>query len=591
MSHAQEAKQLCDEKTRPRKLVADLSLGGGGSREWRTRPLIVAALGLSIWLVGCGGASSSPNVVPTPPPPSPPPSVAYSIEANQAPVIPGMIDFAAYASVQSNPLLQGQTIYIAGANTGSEPLYIDTETGTGACSPTLDYTTLDSALTSTLLSNFILAPAKEGGTNDATPQCVFSQEQANASYLTYAQNTAYLPGEYIYQNGAYWQLQTGCGPTGYDDTCVTGTTAANFTGSGPVTDGTVQWVRIGANAPLQDGYCGSDYICGPAGSDCYSANGSQDIVITSATLGPCNLTQLYQSSPIPSELPIRNWFNQVIAGVINHYSGNSKVGYMRIGSPANGELSPDGLYTYILPNYGSSQDMARAQYLSWVNKFYAYVMSQNPTMMMEGDMHCVGIGGSFDCLLADQEAQLAYNYNYQLIATNGYRVADVLNLEGTGANPCPLPLVASSCNSGDWAYNFSRFSKNSAGQTMHHLLQTGAESTPMECPATIQPGSPGPLAQLPAGSIYCPGGFPGLLPFLVTLRTSGIGSPAQFVVVDYVELFVTGMCNGSAPTVGAADVLLALDPSYSTTTCAQPDYVPYGSAYNAAFQAYEGVSP
>jgi len=148
---------------------------------------LVLLLGLSIFLPACGGGSSSNTTNVTPPPPPPPaiPCADCSIEAIQAPLVPALSDYAAYISVQGNPLLSGQSALVAGATSALDPLYIDTETGTGACSPTLNYTVLDSVLTPTLLTNILLAPSAEGGTNTYTPECVFSQAQANASALPY----------------------------------------------------------------------------------------------------------------------------------------------------------------------------------------------------------------------------------------------------------------------------------------------------------------------------------------------------------------------------------------------------------------------
>src|SRR5271155_401304 len=240
-----------------------------------------------------------------------------SINAVQTPTTTGT-NGAAYLAVlaQKNMLLSGQTVIVGLGNSASGSLYLDTETGSEACVPTIDFTAVD-AVVATYPTNLLLAPATEGGTNTWTPPCVWSQAQADASYLPYAQNTAYLPGEYIFQSGHYWQLQVGCwSGTGYDNTCTTGGSPASFAGAGPVNDGAVVRVKVGNHAPLQDGYCGGSYQCGSLNSSCYAANGSSSIVINSASLGPCSLTQLYESEPIPSELPLRNWANQVIAAAI-----------------------------------------------------------------------------------------------------------------------------------------------------------------------------------------------------------------------------------------------------------------------------------
>ncbi len=405
----------------------------------------------------------------------------------------------------------------------------------------------------------------------------------DASYLAYSQNTAYLPGEYIFQAGNYWQIQAGCwSASGYDNTCTTGVFPASFTGAGPVSDGSVIWVKTGAHAPLQDGFCGANYACGAAGSDCYTANGGSAVVINGGSLGPCMVTQLYESEPVPSELPLRNWAWQVITAAIAHYNG--RVGYVRVGSPAGGELSPLGVGSGLWPNYGSSVGQQRAQYLSWVKKLDGFLASQGATMNLDTDLNCAG--SPSDCAYADQEAQLAHDYNFNMLGTNGYQVNDVLNLEGVGANNCVFPLgAASGCTSGDWAYNCARFTTNLAGHLMGCLLQTLTGTTVMDC----APGLTGPIAPLPVGSTYCAAGFPGLLPFLATLCRAGVGILAEKVCVQTLEIYTNGPSSGAAPTYPAGDVLLALDLSYLGTTYEIPAYAAYQMPYASAFAEFLGT--
>jgi len=514
-------------------------------------------------------------------PQSVPPGSAFPqrINAVQAPQPTG-VNSAAYLAVlgQKNMLLSGQTVVVGLGNSGGSALYLDTETGSGACAPAINFTTLD-AVVASYPTNLLLAPATEGGTNTWTPACVWSQAQADASYLPYAQHTPYLPGEYIFQAGNYWQLQAGCwSGAGFDNTCTTGASPASFTGSGPVTDGAVVWVKIGAHAPLQDGFCGPNYACGGSGANCYTANGSSPIVINGASLGPCTVTQLYESEPIPSELPLRNWAEQVIAAAIAHYNG--KVGYVRVGSPAGGELSPIGVSSGLWPNYGLTAGQQRAQYLSWVKDLDVFVASSSvgATMNLDTDLNCAA--SPADCAYADQEAQLAHDNNFTMMGTNGYQVNDVLNLEGLGTNNCAFPLVAASgCTSGDWAYNCGKFTTNAAGNPMGCLLQTLTGTTVIDCSA----GLTGPAAPLPAGSPYCAAGFPGLLPFLVSLCQTGVGSPGQRVCVQTLEIYTNGPDSGTAPAYPAGDILLTLDMTYTATANAVAAYAPYQLPYASAF--------
>lgn len=519
--------------------------------------------------IGAGGFAQSSSLAPFP-------QKIYAVQAPQ----PSGTNGVAYQAVlaQKNMLLSGQTVVVGLGNSGGSVLYLDTETGTGACSPSISFTSLDTVVNA-YPTNLLLAAATEGGTNSWTPACVWSQAQADTSYLPYAQNTAYLPGEYILQSGSYWQLQAGCwSGSGYDNTCITGGTAANFSGVGPVTDGSVVWVKIGAHAPLQDGFCGPNYQCGGAGGNCYTANGSNSILINGGSLGPCSLTELYESQPVPSELPLRNWASQVIAAAVAHYNG--KVGYVRVGSPAGGELSPLGINSGLWPNYGSSAGQQRAQYLSWVKKLDAYIASLGATMNLDTDMNCAG--SPADCAYADQEAQLAHDNNFDMLGTNGYQVNDVLNLLGQGSNNCTAPVnAASGCTSGDWAYNCGRFTTNAAGRPMGCLLQTLTGTTVIDC----APGLTGPMAALPAGSTYCIGGFPGLMPFLVQLCKTGVSSGNRVCVQNF-EVYTNGPNNGSAPTYPAGDILLTLDLNYSSTTNGVSAYAGYQLPYASAFAQF-----
>jgi len=554
-----EIQACCDDGQEDRKLPSVTRPAAGLN--------LALALLFMLTLVGWGSGQSLP----------PQPGFPQAINAVQAPQPTGT-NSGAYQAVlaQNNRLLSGQTVIVGLGNSASSALYLDRETGSGACAPTIDFTTLD-AVVASYPTNLLLAPATEGGTNTWTPACVWSQAQADASYLPYAQNTAYLPGEYIFQSGNYWQLQAGCwSGAGYDNTCTTGGSPASFAGTGPVSDGAVVWVKMGGHAPLQDGFCGGNYQCGAGTSSCYTANGSSGIVINAASLGPCNLVQLYESEPVPSELPLRNWAKQVIAAAISHYNG--KVGYVRVGSPAGGELSPLGVGSGLWPNYGSSPGQQRAQFLSWVKELDTFIASAGATMRLDTDLNCAG--NPTDCAYADQEAQLAHDDNFGMLGTNGYQVNDVLNLQGVGTNNCAFPLSAGAgCTSGDWAYNCSRFPTNAAGQPMGCLLQTLTGTTVIDCAA----GLTGPIAALPAGSTYCAGGFPGLLPFLVSLCRTGLSNPAQKVCVQTLEIYTNPPNSGAAPTYPAGDVLLALDMTYSTTTNAVPAYALYQLIYASAF--------
>jgi len=506
--------------------------------------------------------------------------------------LPSGTNSAAYSSVlsQNNIRLTGQTQLCGGGNSASSTCYFDTgdpTSNTGACTPSLSFSTFDSIVAAYSLTNLLLAPVTEGGTNSWTPVCVFSQAQANASYLPWAGSTQYLASDYIFQSGNYWQSQTICSNSTYDSTCVSGTSLPTCFASvtSPCSDGQIDWVDIGANAPMQHVSCSPSYTCGPpSGTNCFAAAGTVVFNLGNIPSG-CTTAELYEGEVITSELPFRNWFvNSVIPGVINQYNNYPGFGYLRVGCTAGGECDPIGIGAGLFPFYQSTSGCTtstckaqqKATYLSWVKILDLAIKAANPQMTLLHDINCPG----GDCTYADQEGYLAYSLNFNGISTNALDVNDVQNVLTTGSTPCAYPPVAASgCTTGDWLYLFATYSTNSAGQPFWHGLQTATGSTPQDCLA----GATGPLFSQPAGLTDCPNGFIGLLPFLNYLQFVGTGNPNTQIYVNNLEIYVNPPASGSAPTVAAGDVLLALDPSYLSTSGAQSAYFPYQARQAAAF--------
>jgi uncharacterized protein YeaC (DUF1315 family) len=365
--------------------------------------------------------------------------------------------------------------------------------------------------------------------------------------------------------------------------------AATLTGAGPVTDGPCTWTQStvggGAHAPTQDGYCGPSYPCGPsAGPNCYLANGSASIVININSLGPCTLTELYESQPIPTEPPIVAWQTAGI-NAMTHYNG--KLGYIRFGWEG-GEISLIGVNSGLWPNYGSTTNQQRAQALSGVKLYDQVIIANNFQMTVDFDLHSAG---SNDQTYSDQEAQLAHDLCGTAIGTNGVQVNDIVNLQ----NPANYPLVSTNIFSGDWPYNFSRFPTNACGQTMYHVHQTLTGSTPVDCAANIT----GPLAALPAGSTYCSAGFPGILPFLVSMCTTGLNGGSVHICDHIFEMYTTAPTNNPNSGIGnqawpAGDVLLALyAANYCGTNSAQcgtPNYTLSINSYQQAMALFLGLT-
>lgn len=525
-----------------------------------------------------------------------------TISAVDAPVLSNAPNYLYFHDLVKNgtnpPLTAQEPVVSAGTQTGAtncKATDLDCETGTAACTPSISFSALDNIIAA-YKTNLIFQPGAEGNVSSVAPLCVFSQAQANAAALTWKAHTLYLPSWYINVNGTYWQLQVGCySGSGNNNSCTTGATEplSCFSGSGPCTDGTVSWVKVGTvgtKAPLQDGFCSPVHTCAVSGSgysSCYQAlmaNGQQWAVINANNTGPCTPGQLHVAQLIPYELPFTNWVNQVIAAFVAHYNGSAgaNLGYVRFGFQG-GEFGFSGFAVHWpYTNYavgGSAQ--VRAQLLSWVYSYDSTIMGNSPVFHVVSDMNCVG--NPEDCTYADQEAQIAVNTGMWGIGNADYQVSDVNNLlqltpPGT---QCSFPLVPSNCTGGDWAYNCWHFSQ------MHCYLQTLLDgSTPATCIPFGNPPVPvpGPLAPL-LNSQYCPAGTQGLLPFLTNLRTTGVDGGAVKITVDIFESH-TGVstATGTYPDIPANDTLLALSPNYASTMGAVSEYamfyeVPYKQAF------------
>jgi hypothetical protein len=512
-------------------------------------------------------------------------------------------NFAAWQSLVATPnsLLTYQMPQLnVGDTTGSNTYAFDQETGTGACSPVYNWTAND-ALIAAYPTIHKIQPAAEGNSSTATAACAYSQAQANASALTYAPGYEWLPGEYISFNGNFWQIQTGCLNTGgstYTNTCLGGTTLASFcmitntgnTGASCADTGSLfNWINVGTNAPPLDGWCGNGHTCGGLNSTTTGII----VNINNYVSQGATLAQLYDSQPIPWELPYRNWAFPVMAAYIAHYNSSpylSNLAAFRLGWPMGGEIGGIGGTIWPYSNYSiGGYNQLEGQYMSMVAKLYQFLAAQNPAMMIFGDINSAAFGGgqSYAASYADQEAILANANGFAAIGNQDYNDQDILNITGaTGyTTKCTYPpTAASGCSQGDWFYNFYEF------PNMLHQLQFLTGSTALSCtPNTIGGGGgtavEGGLAAVVSGT-NCTAGSVGLLPFLVGLRTAGVGGIVE-TVNDYESVF-TATAGGSSQTSPASDVLLTLYSNYTSTLGAISAYFTEQPAYQQAWAQFLG---
>ena len=544
------------------------------------------------------------------------------ITAVHAPVRTTDANHNAYESILSsslNSLLSSQAPLInMGQTVSADDWSVDSENQSPnfgnnpnvACSPTFNNWAYLDALPlggteggdsyTAYKTNFILVPAGEGNTSNATPECVWSQQQADAAALPWTAGFTYLAGWYINVNGTFWQIQSGCYTSGKTTNACTArnTTepACLFTNDSTCTDGvapnTFKWVNIGAHGKLQDGYCGLNHSCTYNGVACNTNN--PGAVYNAASLGTCNLNQLYQSQPIPWELPYWYWGQQVIAGFIAHYNSSpalSNIGYIRVGWPMGGELGGLGLTTWPYGNSAGGSQLLY-QYEDMVNVLDAFIVAQKPAMHTMSDINCgadVGTGVTA-CTYADMEAQLAYSYGFTAIGNQDATITDYYNL--TAGQSC-TPSVASGCTAGDWAYNFTQY------PTMYHELQTLNGSSPFDCSEGVSDFT-GPLGEVASGS-YCANGFQGLLNWYESLGATGINGTKININVfeaDTTSYTLQTSCSNSGEPgwecSSLSDILFTLlsESGYEGTT----NSIPIGGTgdmsqtmYQTAVSAYQSA--
>jgi len=504
-----------------------------------------------------------------------------------------------------------------GACTGATATYLDhvgSGLGGGGC-PNLAFTGTDSidALLGTVATdgfanNLILVGA--GYVNNTnTPEYLGSQAWADnldttcttqEASLTWSASHPYLPGDYILQGGVYWQMQkTTCTNTDASDIrCTSAATSPTCltTPASPCTDGAAVWTETpngGAHAPPLDYWCDSNTTEMMNQFDCYQltltgvasiTNGTatvtvtnpptftvgQTVKITGASNGAydcasgCTVkdstattvtygglagssadnltggtiagqhslnintpntttTILSHQLPVPYEQPMRVWRKYLFAQIHAHYSqgGNPTLGYVRLGLTKSGETDTSNLIDW---PYGSQNEM-----LSYEKEMYTF-MGQN------------GCGTTFECVgnlhtYPTQEAAYmnANNIGFDNNALGVNQVTAIVAGKCLTAGALP--------NGGDWCLNFNQYNAPMPnGKPPVMTLQTGG-LTQFSSPGSCGAGDVGAMSADPACTTApFSTGYPGNLPV------------AYQYLANNIEMYF-------------CDVMLALDSTYSTSTC------------------------
>jgi hypothetical protein len=155
--------------------------------------------------------------------------------------------------------------------------------------------------------------------------------------------------------------------------------------------------------------------------------------------------------PVSYELPFMTAYQKFIAQVIQHYNGNSSIGYIRFGFSQGGENVPECIPYW--PGYSDST------YLNYIQTMTNFVKAQNPTMTILQDLH--GMGQEPDATYTQYpvaEAQDAVNDQFGF-GTNGLQQSDTTSM----TVPCDS----------DWCALFAQYaSETFNGKPITLSLQT-----------------------------------------------------------------------------------------------------------------------
>ena len=213
-----------------------------------------------------------------------PVSGAQQISVFNGPLNPASPDYAQFTTILAAPsshtYLTGVTTTLPlgcnGTCTGEDATYLDHPAAgiDGSSCPGLTFTGSDSidALLETIATahyanNLIISGAGYVNNNN-TPAYLASQEWADNldtdcatrdPSLTWQPNHAYIPGDYIVQNGVYWQMTSSC-VNGDDVRCTSGAMMPSclMVAGTTCADNTAVWTETpngGAHAPPLDFWC------------------------------------------------------------------------------------------------------------------------------------------------------------------------------------------------------------------------------------------------------------------------------------------------------------------------------------------------
>lgn len=159
--------------------------------------------------------------------------------------------------------------------------------------------------------------------------------------------------------------------------------------------------------------------------------------------------------PVVYEAPFVAAYENFIAAVIQHYNGNTTIGYMRFGLSVGDEADP--YCTTSLPNWSYP-----ATWENYVQTMDTFEASQKPQVQLMESLN--GVNGD-DSTLPPFEALNAVNNGFGF-GSNGWQATDITAAATAGANLCTA----------DWCALFDQY--HSSGVPLELQPANPSDSTP-----------------------------------------------------------------------------------------------------------------
>jgi hypothetical protein len=192
--------------------------------------------------------------------------------------------------------------------------------------------------------------------------------------------------------------------------------------------------QVGATNPQDMAVCQS--YTGDSSNPYYSQ------AVSGSGGGSWNITTSSDLSglPVSYELPFMTAYQAFITQVIQHYNGNSSIGYIRFGFSQGGENSPECNQYWGPPG---SPNYSDTTYLNYIQTMTNYVKSQSPAMTILEDLHALG-------------QNTDSTYTEYPVAESGYAVAHQFGFGTNGLQQSDTTATSVPCDA-DWCALFSQY--------------------------------------------------------------------------------------------------------------------------------------